>query len=535
MMRRLAVPLAARAARSSPAARTTRDEHTLAELRNVQPDVQEVQVEKSLDQAMAGYRRFLEETPESALTPEAMRRLADLKIEKQFGIRAATASRARWRRRSGRATPRTRSRSRDGRRRGRARPTSRSPTRSSSGARPRRARSRGRRRARARARCPSAPGDADPPGPLEAIALYDQLLAEYPTYEHNDQVLYQKARAYDELGRTDEAIADDGAADRRVPALRGTTTRCSSGAPSTSSRAASSATPRRPTRRSPASAPRSAYYELALYKLGWTLYKQDFYEEALHKYMALLDYKVSIGYDFDQAHDEDDERRIADTFRVISLSFSNLGGPEVVQEYFARVRPPRLRGPHLQQPRRVLPRQAPLRRRRQDLQGVRRALSVPPRVAALQHARDRDLRRRATSRSSCSSRRRTFAATLRAAVRVLAALQAARNRPRSCSYLKSQPEGPREPLPRAVPGRGSSRTRSPRTTPRRCAGTATTSLVPERRRSRRRSTTSSPTCCSSTRTSARRRAVRAHGLRLSRRTRSRPPPATRRSTPTAST
>ena len=52
--------------------------------------------------------------------------------------------------------------------------------------------------------------------------------------------------------------------------------------------------------------------------------------------MALLDYKVSIGYDFDQTHDEDDDRRVADTFRVISLSFSNLGGPETIQEYFSK-------------------------------------------------------------------------------------------------------------------------------------------------------------------------------------------------------
>src|SRR5678809_1779482 len=50
----------------------------------------------------------------------------------------------------------------------------------------------------------------------------------------------------------------------------------------------------------------SEYYELALYKLGWTLYKQELYEEALQKYMALLDHKVSIGYDFDQTHAEDD-------------------------------------------------------------------------------------------------------------------------------------------------------------------------------------------------------------------------------------
>src|SRR5262249_52609573 len=76
--------------------------------------------------------------------------------------------------------------------------------------------------------------------------------------------------------------------------------------------------------------------ELDLYKVGWTFYKQEFYEEALHKYMALLDYKVSIGYDFDQRHDEEDDRRVADTYRVISLSFSNLGGPDVVREYYSK-------------------------------------------------------------------------------------------------------------------------------------------------------------------------------------------------------
>jgi tetratricopeptide (TPR) repeat protein len=51
--------------------------------------------------------------------------------------------------------------------------------------------------------------------------------------------------------------------------------------------------------------------------------------------MALLDYKVSIGYKFDETHEEDDERRVADTYRVISLSFTNLGGPSAVPEYFA--------------------------------------------------------------------------------------------------------------------------------------------------------------------------------------------------------
>ena len=81
--------------------------------------------------------------------------------------------------------------------------------------------------------------------------------------------------------------------------------------------------------------PGSEYYELALYKLGWTLYKQEFYEEALHRYFALLDYKVASGYDFDSTHEEEEERRVEDTFQVISLSLSNLGGTEVIGEYFS--------------------------------------------------------------------------------------------------------------------------------------------------------------------------------------------------------
>src|SRR5688500_19860588 len=62
------------------------DKQTLAQLRDVPPDTAEVRVEQGLDKAMESYRRYLEETPKTAMTPEAMRRLADLKVEKQFGI-----------------------------------------------------------------------------------------------------------------------------------------------------------------------------------------------------------------------------------------------------------------------------------------------------------------------------------------------------------------------------------------------------------------------------------------------------------------
>ncbi len=59
---------------------------TLATLHKVQPDLQDVKVEGGLDTAMQSYQRFLEETPETKRTPEAMRRLADLKIEKEYGL-----------------------------------------------------------------------------------------------------------------------------------------------------------------------------------------------------------------------------------------------------------------------------------------------------------------------------------------------------------------------------------------------------------------------------------------------------------------
>ena len=59
---------------------------TLAELGEVEADFQDIYLDDSLERAAESYRRYLEETPESARTPEAMRRLADLQIEQAYGI-----------------------------------------------------------------------------------------------------------------------------------------------------------------------------------------------------------------------------------------------------------------------------------------------------------------------------------------------------------------------------------------------------------------------------------------------------------------
>jgi TolA-binding protein len=311
---------------------------TLATLRDMPADTQDVQVEGGLDSAMLSYQRFLEETPESAQSAEAMRRLADLKIEKEYGLNG------------------------DGELAELPAPavtdfvkppiTSQARLAANVGGTPVGTEQDLEKRANAQQRVASGEDllpnhllseqlmpedvqdDLAKAGPMEAIQLYDRLLAKYPSHEHNDRVLYQKARAYDELGRTTEAMQ---VMEQLIAAYP-------------DSRHADELLFRRGEHffarkkyhdaersyeRIVAMGPASEYYELGLYKLGWALYKQDMYDEALHRYVALLDYKVSVGYDFDGEHEEGDERRIADTFDIISLSFSNLGGPQFVQEYFA--------------------------------------------------------------------------------------------------------------------------------------------------------------------------------------------------------
>src|SRR5215467_9439122 len=337
-MRRLAIPMVVApvfmvgcAARPNKPLGTA---GTLAALQNVRPDVQEVKVEQGLDQAMQQYRRFLEETPETAMTPEAMRRLADLQIEKQFGIR------------TGNAKSRELAAPKPAQVLASSRAGSPNPDAAAGSVRLHESDQDFERRTTAEAgilagnNAGASPSvavrdGADPDGPLEAIAIYNRLLTEYPSYKNSDRVLYQMSRAYDELGRTEEAIETMERLIRTNPH--------SSHLDEVQFRRGEYFFTRRHYRDAESAysgivklGAASEFYELALYKLGWTLYKQEFYEEALQKYIALLDHKVSIGYDFDQKHDEDNDRRVADTFRVISLSFSNLGGPETVPEYFSK-------------------------------------------------------------------------------------------------------------------------------------------------------------------------------------------------------
>src|SRR5215472_5163690 len=169
---------------------------TLADLHNVAPDVQEAETKESIDQAMEHYRKFLDESPETPMTPEAIRRLADLQLEKQYGIHSGDAKPRPMPAPESAKIPKLPA----------STPAARTPTKAAAGAGRGESDQEFERRTTAESRIPTS-GDtvalstealgaeAPPKGPLEAIALYKRLLAEYPSYKDSDQVLYQMARA----------------------------------------------------------------------------------------------------------------------------------------------------------------------------------------------------------------------------------------------------------------------------------------------------------------------------------------------------
>ncbi|MBU1982795.1 tetratricopeptide repeat protein, partial [bacterium] len=313
---------------------------TIAKLRHMQIEIKEEKIEGGLDKAMLSYQGFLEKTPNSDLTPEAIRRLADLKIEKEYGTFTDGAGPA------GRSpAPVLPAPERAVRPEGASvaggpsdRALAHIPVHDESEAEFER---RATRRQQVAGLASTSEGltegadDLERASTREAIELYTKLLNDYPLYERNDQVLYQMSRAYEELGQTKEAMTVMDRMVREFPRSRYIDE-------VQFRRAEYFFAHRRYLNAEDAYTSivgigvGSIFYELALYKLGWTFYKQELYEDSLDRFIALLDHKVSVGYDFSQTEDEPELKRTEDTFRVISLSFSNLGGADSVVEYFSR-------------------------------------------------------------------------------------------------------------------------------------------------------------------------------------------------------
>lgn len=343
---------------------------SIGELRRASPDLADVKIDGSTELAIRSYREFLERTPEGGMTPEALRRLADLKIQKEYGtLEGVKRNQARAAQReapvaeaapavapavAAAATAPT-PKSGSGDKLLRQRPSPKATLLAQAGKKPpastkgadaaKEAREFEARATQADAiKGAAATAIAAPDGTSvalqgeagEAIALYQKLLAKHPHYERNDQVLYQLSRAYDELGMTDEAMGVMRRIARDYPKSRYFD--------EVQFRIGEYHFTRRKWLDAEAAylpiagmGANSQYYELALYKLGWTFYKQDRYDDALHRFTALLDHKIKTGYDFEKPKDHLEQQRVDDTYRVISLAFSNLGGSEAVNAYFNQI------------------------------------------------------------------------------------------------------------------------------------------------------------------------------------------------------
>ncbi|NVJ61350.1 MAG: tetratricopeptide repeat protein [Gammaproteobacteria bacterium] len=80
---------------------------------------------------------------------------------------------------------------------------------------------------------------------------------------------------------------------------------------------------------------KSEFYDKALYKHGWSLFKTLDYEAALNSFFPLLErLKAGTGLEGDVKGVLNE--LIADTQRAISLSFFHLDGPESIKQYFAK-------------------------------------------------------------------------------------------------------------------------------------------------------------------------------------------------------
>jgi len=171
-----------------------------------------------------------------------------------------------------------------------------------------------------------------------AIGVYQNLLRVYPNYAGNDRVMYQLARAYDEVGDLKQALAT---LDRLVLSYPHSPYR-----PEAQFRRGellfnvrSYADAERAYAQVVARGESSPFHERALYMHGWSLFKQGHYDKALNSFFAVLDRKL-IGRDTGEALESiatltrADRELVEDSFRVVSISLSGLQGAESIPAYF---------------------------------------------------------------------------------------------------------------------------------------------------------------------------------------------------------
>ncbi len=243
------------------------DGNTLDRLDQISVTVQDEKIEDSLHKAMESYRNYIRQAPSSSVKPEAIHRLADLEVEKDYRIEGV-----------------------------------------------------------------EAPAE---PGAKAAVAHYTRLLAAYPNYLHNDRVLYQLSRAYEESGDNRKALQTLELLVQRYPEFeRMEEVRFRLGEHYFRDK--------RYARASQAYdavleyGKDSVFYESALKKQGWSYFRRDDYSHALYYFITALDYVIEKNYVPSAKGSQADSAQTEDIYRAISLTFSYMGGADAVEAYLKK-------------------------------------------------------------------------------------------------------------------------------------------------------------------------------------------------------
>jgi len=135
--------------------------------------------------------------------------------------------------------------------------------------------------------------------PAEALEALNRLLARFPALENRDEVHFRRGELLFSLGRYEEA--DRAYTQAMVVDVS------------------------------------SPFYEKALSKKGWSAYKLGQYDKALNSFFTIIDRKLRLPtgeIDVDGSKlSRGDKELLNDVIRVITLSFNELGGPDAIGKY----------------------------------------------------------------------------------------------------------------------------------------------------------------------------------------------------------
>jgi tetratricopeptide (TPR) repeat protein len=187
-------------------------------------------------------------------------------------------------------------------------------------------------RADERAADGAAPGGSAPDY-RAAIARYQEVLRRHPDDPQVDRVLYQLARAQEQSGQLEAALAT---LDRLVAGHPGTLHRTEAQFRRGELLFAMRQYPKAEAAYADVLVRGDTVYrERALFMHGWAVYKQGRTEESLASFFGVLDLRVA-GREGDSLEDlqglsRADRELVEDTFRVVGLSVAALQGPQTIE------------------------------------------------------------------------------------------------------------------------------------------------------------------------------------------------------------